>query len=273
MIKSNEIKQIALNKLSGKWTKALITSTIYVSITMLISYLGTLTQNNTITNPIINVALKLLIMPLSFGFISTITKILNGDNPSYSTIFNDSVLNATKVIELFFRILIKLFLPVVLICVSVAMVFVFASNILPFSWDTLVNYIVLLLFVYTILVVIILILLLPYTLSIYVLADNNNISAKEAINKSIVLMEGNKWNFIKLMLSFIGWYILIAVIIALITKYSPVHLNTLIEGVPSILLLPYITSSISVFYYELNDNKVEKVNNNSTSNTDVSTEN
>lgn len=47
-----------------------------------------------------------------------------------------------------------------------------------------------------------------YSMSFYILADNPNIGIMDAINESKRLMNGNKWKFFCLNLSFIGWAIL-----------------------------------------------------------------
>lgn len=44
-----------------------------------------------------------------------------------------------------------------------------------------------------------------YSMSFYILADNPNIGVMEALNESKRMMQGNKWKFFCLNLSFIGW--------------------------------------------------------------------
>ena len=49
---------------------------------------------------------------------------------------------------------------------------------------------------------------LSYTFAIYILNDNLDIDAKEAVEKSAELMQGNIGSYICLKVSFIGWIIL-----------------------------------------------------------------
>ena len=46
-----------------------------------------------------------------------------------------------------------------------------------------------------------------YAMAPYIMAENPEMSANEAITESRKMMDGNKWNLCKLYLSFIGWYI------------------------------------------------------------------
>ena len=261
MIKSNEIKQIARNKLAGNWGKAISISAIYVAITFALSYCSTLIQNLTLDTPILyysaQIIFALVLLPLSFGFISTMIKLLNGKNPSYTTVINDAVLNSSKAIGIFFRTFLKIFIPSVLVIIGAVAIFFLVSKEFPLNWNTLGGYLLLLILLYIISAIIIFILTLPYVLSSYALANDNTLSAKEAIEQSIDLMNGNKWNFVKLFISFIGWFILICIVISLVQNYAPSVFKDLVQALGSIFILPYIISSISVFYDELNDTKVE----------------
>lgn len=83
----------------------------------------------------------------------------------------------------------------------------------------------------------------------YILKDNPEISAEQAICESMKMMKGYKMKLFLLDLSFIGWAIL-----ALLTL-----------GLGVILLEPYMLTARAVFYEELKaergmvDNKYEEV--------------
>lgn len=51
-----------------------------------------------------------------------------------------------------------------------------------------------------------------YSMAEYILAENPEIKAREAIKRSCKLMKGNKWKYFCLDLSFIGWDILAAIV-------------------------------------------------------------
>ncbi len=74
-----------------------------------------------------------------------------------------------------------------------------------------------------------------YAMAPYLLAENPDLTAPEAIEKSKEMMAGNKGRLFCLQLSFIGWYLLAA----------------LTGGVGWIFLAPYTKSADTAFYMEL----------------------
>lgn len=73
---------------------------------------------------------------------------------------------------------------------------------------------------------------LSYSMTYYILADNPDVTASEAINMSKRMMFGHKTDLFWLYLSFIGWAIL-----CLFTF-----------GIGFLWLLPYIQTSTAIFY-------------------------
>jgi uncharacterized membrane protein len=76
---------------------------------------------------------------------------------------------------------------------------------------------------------------IAYSQTYFILKDNPNLSPLEAITESRIRMNGLKWKFFLLYLSFIGWAILC--------------IFTL--GIGLLWLIPYITTSLAAFYQEL----------------------
>lgn len=76
---------------------------------------------------------------------------------------------------------------------------------------------------------------LNLSLSEYVAIDNPEITAKEAVEKSIELMPGYRWKLICLSLSFIGWAILCCFTL----------------GIGNLFLTPYMSVASVVFYEEV----------------------
>ena len=74
-----------------------------------------------------------------------------------------------------------------------------------------------------------------YAMIPYILADDAEISSKEAFQKARELMKGNKWRLFKLDFSFIGWY----------------ALCFLTLGLGTFFLLPYLNAATAEFYVEL----------------------
>ena len=73
---------------------------------------------------------------------------------------------------------------------------------------------------------------ISYSQAMYVLAENPEIGAREAINRSKAMMNGHKMEYFLLMLSFIGWFLLCAITF----------------GIACIWVIPYITAAETNFY-------------------------
>jgi uncharacterized membrane protein len=79
-----------------------------------------------------------------------------------------------------------------------------------------------------------------YAMTPYIIADDPEIDAMAAIDKSQEMMRGHKMELFLLHLSFIGWYLLAG----------------LTFGVGMIFLLPYVKTAEANFYVELRGKKV-----------------
>ena len=74
--------------------------------------------------------------------------------------------------------------------------------------------------------------LFSYAMTPFIMADNPNMTAKEAITASKQLMRGHKWELFCLSFSFIGWELL-----AILTL-----------GIGEIFLAPYVEAAYAAFY-------------------------
>ena len=74
-----------------------------------------------------------------------------------------------------------------------------------------------------------------YAIIPYILADDPEISSKDAFKKAKAMMTGNKWRLFKLNFSFIGWELL----------------TILTLGLGMFFLVPYIEAANAEFYVEL----------------------
>lgn len=74
-----------------------------------------------------------------------------------------------------------------------------------------------------------------YAIIPYILADNPEISSKDAFKLANQMMKGNKWRLFKLQFSFIGWLLL----------------SILSCGIGVMFLIPYINAANAEFYQEL----------------------
>ena len=120
MIKSSEIKKTALNKLD--WKKSFLVSILFVLTNLALSYALQYANNLTANIPIFQVAFNLiylaLFLPLSFGFVSVISKLYKSQIVNATTLFNEAILNFTKTIKIFLRTLLKMIVPSIIIIVA-----------------------------------------------------------------------------------------------------------------------------------------------------------
>lgn len=81
---------------------------------------------------------------------------------------------------------------------------------------------------------------LSYSMTFYILADDNSIGAMEAIDKSKKMMDGYKWKYFCLGLRFIGWSLLCILTL----------------GIGFLWLLPYMQVSVVKFYDDIKENHI-----------------
>ena len=82
---------------------------------------------------------------------------------------------------------------------------------------------------------------ISYGLAFYLMSDDPNIGAMEAIDKSKKMMYGYKWKYFCLGLRFIGWILL----------------GILSLGIGFLWIVPYISISFAKFYEDVKANFVE----------------
>ncbi|HYV91753.1 MAG TPA: DUF975 family protein [Chitinophagales bacterium] len=81
---------------------------------------------------------------------------------------------------------------------------------------------------------------LSYSMTFYILADDNSIRAMEAIDKSKEMMDGYKLKFFYLNLRFFGWALLCILTL----------------GIGFLWLIPYVQVSVAKFYDDIKGNQM-----------------
>lgn len=113
-----------------------------------------------------------------------------------------------------------------------------------------------------------------YYMTPFILVENPEMTAREAIAESKELMKGNKWRLFCLELSFIGWELLAVLIMWIVMMLIIVPIALTGSGAAfaggmaavivvaigffvaiELLLSPYITAAVAVFYREIKDGK------------------
>ena len=79
---------------------------------------------------------------------------------------------------------------------------------------------------------------LSYSMTFYILADDNSIGAMDAIKKSKKMMDGYKWKYFCLGLRLLGWALLCVLTL----------------GIGFLWLIPYAQVSVAKFYDDVKAN-------------------
>lgn len=76
---------------------------------------------------------------------------------------------------------------------------------------------------------------ISYSQTYYILNDNPMLAYDRAIERSMAMMEGHKWEYFCLAVSFIGWFLL----------------GILTLGIGFLWIMPYVSKTLALFYEDL----------------------
>lgn len=204
---NQEYKNTALDALKGKWAPAVVCTIVYLLIALVISVsMEFFNPETTATGVYLSVTVAILLLtylvllPLTVGYYYAHNQLLvNGDDSMTGNMFRTG----------FAR---------------------YGHNL----WGMILMSI--LIFLWTLLFIIPgIIKSFAYFLTPYILVDNPELSANEAINLSQKMMKGHKFDLFWLELSFIGWILL----------------GILTLGVGYVWLMPYMMTATADFYQDV----------------------
>ena len=207
---SSDFKRIALDKLKNNWFNAVFVCIIFALMTNGISWtantthiikFGILSDSNTKVN--YGSLLSLIFGgPANLGVVTYFLRLLRDENSSIENVFSGfSSFGKTFVLNLLITIFV-------------------------FLWTLL-------------LIVPGIIALIRYSMSYFIMYDNPELTATEALDRSKEMMDGEKMNLFVLWLSFLGWFIL-----GLVTL-----------GIGFIWIIPYYNAAKTAFYEDLKAKK------------------
>lgn len=212
MIKNQEYKNAALRALKGKWTPAVIATIVYLLIGLVIAgpYYYFQLQNPTV-DPMLSLKASAYVLPLSLfiivplqiAFYYAFLKLYrNGDEKVMDNMFKDAFKPK------YGRNILAMILMVILVGLGTLLLIVPG-----------------------------IILTLCYQILPFVLKDNPDLSAVQALKKSREMMRGHKFDLFWLELSFIGWAIL----------------AVLTFGIGVFWFEPYWMTTFAAFYQDVKD--------------------
>ena len=200
---NQDYKNRALASLEGNWGKAAIATLIFLILSMGVSWTVTTPMgNNLVMSYSTQGFLTLLCLPLGWGFVVYFLNLIRNDNTDYERLFDGY--------KDFIRIFLAEFL--VNLAMGIGMILLIIPGIIIGSGLVMTG---------------------------FILKDDKEISAVDAMKKSWEMTDGHKGALVLLFLSFLGWIIL--------------SIFTL--GIGMLFLYPYMQTALAHCYEDL---KAEK---------------
>lgn len=248
----SEIKKDAKVKLSGNYKKAFVICLINFLIVFAFTSIADLV-NNVFVKLISQIIVLIISLPLSFGLISSFMKILRNEDVKVFDFVETGFKNFKGVWRTYLRTIVNLILPVILLVASYIFLIYTLIQALMSSATSVSNLFLVALVLVIVAIVFFIYKSLSYSLTLYVLYDNPTATGKETNNESKKMMKGNKGKLFLLSLSFIGWLLLIGLVTSL-AAFLGEEACIIVSSLGSLLLSPYMTSSIICFYEDLKSN-------------------
>lgn len=190
-----ELKAQAKEQLRGKVWMFFLVTVIVYAIVIPISLLSEMEGAMSIIGLI---ATYVVVPPLSLGMVMVYLDVTYGDPVEISTLFKGFSMMGKAI---------KLYLWMLLFILLWMLLFIIPGIVKSYS----------------------------YSMAYYILAENPDMKAKDALTESKIIMNGHKWEFFVLQLSFILWALLCIVTL----------------GIATIYVLPYQQLTFTNFYHNI----------------------
>ena len=255
-----EIKKSARLKLSGNYIRCASSSLLYFIMVTLLTFFQTKIANSiksTILLSIVQAIFLLINWILGYGIIANILDLVNVKTNSITDFINSTLKNCVKYTKVGLRTLIKILVPLFLFLLSVFYwlgtviaktqkvdFLCFYQNLIPLA--TCICILTGILLIYFI---------LKYALIAYIYHEDSSLKESEIISKSNNLMKKNKFKYILLLLSFLHWLLIAALILMILNIFIPTRYLTPFVIFFYSIIRPYVVVSKNEFYKELDEKK------------------
>lgn len=230
---SSQIRAEARNNLTGKWGKAALLTLVFGVIEYLISFLLNLI-------PMIGGLINLVITPvLTFGFLVSIIKLKRNEEVGYIDFFKNGFNQFGKVWGVIGQTILKMLLPMIAIIISIVLIAVGGAGTI-ISGESMGFLAILGVILYIVSLIWAIVKGFSYVLAQYILYDNPDMDSKSIVEKSEELMQGHKWAWFWLPITFIGWFIL----------------SVFTLGIGMLWIAPYLQVALVIFYEDLAGNTI-----------------
>ena len=227
---SSQIRAEARNSLTGKWGKGALLTLVYMIITFIISWVLNLI-------PVVGGIVSFVINPvLAFGYLIGFIKLKRGEEVGYVDFFKNGFNQFGKVWGVIGQTILKMIVPVIALIVSIIIFAIGIGGAAVGGELGLLGVIGIIAYIAALIWVIVK--GYSYVLSQYILYDNPDMDSKAIVEKSEELMNGHKWAWFWLPITFIGWVIL----------------GTITFGIGLLWVIPYMQVALVIFYENLAGN-------------------
>lgn len=227
---SSQIRAEARNSLAGKWGKGALLTLVFLIVTYIISWVCNLI-------PVLGPIVSIVISPvLSYGYLIGFIKLKRGEEVGYVDFFKNGFNQFGKVWGVIGQTILKMIVPVIVLIVSIIIFAIGIGGAAVGGELGLLGVIGIIAYIAALIWVIVK--GYSYVLSQYILYDNPDMDSKAIVEKSEELMNGHKWAYFWLPITFLGWIILSAF--------------TLYIGM--LWVIPYMQIALVIFYENLAGN-------------------
>lgn len=249
------LRKEARENLKSKWKKAFFMMFTFYIVTILIEILKSWLIYVTQYNIFVNILGVITNVVINYGLLVAFIKLKRNEKVNVLHFIYFAARDTEKVWKLIGRLVLKLLIPFILL-----LIFLYLSVVdfvsLYYGYGVRLSFFIEIIATLGIGIYIAM-KSLYYSLMNYVLCDNIDWKAKDVLKESKRLMQSHRWDFIKLNLSFAGWFLLaivfnVIIILALIIvlkTYSYYYLY--ISYIPMTFLFPYLYTTMACFYDNL----------------------
>ena len=246
------LRKEARENLKGKWKKAILIMLVFYITSILISWLRGYLVVNTAYGLLVNILNIVITININYGLLASFIKLKRNEKVNCLHFIYFAGHDAEKIWKVIGRFLLRLLLPILGMLLSAYLIITEIIS-LYYGYGIRVSFFIEII-CFIAVTIYLCMQMLYYSLNNYILYDNNKLKAKEIINESKRLMKNHRWDFIKLNLSFAGWYLLGSLfsIGIILFMYYILKINSLalayISYIPLIFILPYVNVSLTCFY-------------------------
>jgi len=262
----SEIRKEAREALKGKWGKSICILLAYFVLAFILGLVQGFFSTNKYIYLLIELAVLVLSMPLSFGLIISFMKLKRGESVKAFGFLKDGFSRFVKSWGIAWHIFLKMILPIIclfLVAVLISVLVIFNAATDTNLWVTILG---VLLYIVTLVYIVSRSLL--YAIAYEISYDNPELSSKACVLKSEALMKGNRGSYFLLQLYFVC--LVIVVYLAFITLsvlISSSIIGVLISTISMILIVlgivfyitPYMQVAVVCFYERIAKPEVKTI--------------